>query len=121
LPIPREERERLGGTMQWGTLNVAGQPPLTFIAMTTPGVRPGPRATTSTPPPQPVDLVVAVPESSLGSAWLQLAPSLILGALLAFVLAIAVAVLLARSIARPLAQVTAASERMTTGDFDQFI
>lgn len=118
IPLPTEERARLGGTMAWGTLDVPGGAPLTFIAMTAPP----PRATTrdSAPPPPP-NLVVAVPESSLGSAWLELAPSLILGALLALVLAIAVAVVLARSIARPLAQVTVATERMATGDFDQFI
>jgi signal transduction histidine kinase len=118
LPLPTEERARLGGQMQWGTLDVPDGPALTFIAVTTPPPRAPSRDAPTVAPP---NLVVAVPESSIGSAWLELAPSLFLGAFIALVLSIAVAIVLARSIARPLAQVTAASERMATGDFDQYI
>jgi signal transduction histidine kinase len=123
LPLPTNERKRLNGTMQWGALDVPGEQPLTFVAMSAPAVRlPGPDRNNPRPIAEPsTSLVVAVPESRLSDAWLQLAPSLFLGALIALVIAIGVAILLARSIARPLAQVTAASERMATGDFDQFI
>ncbi|HLZ10228.1 MAG TPA: ATP-binding protein, partial [Chloroflexota bacterium] len=68
-----------------------------------------------------MNIAVAVPESTLSDAWLQLAPGLLAGALVASILSIAVAFWLARSISRPLAQVTRASERMAAGDFDQFI
>jgi two-component system OmpR family sensor kinase len=116
LPPPTENRRRLGGIMRWGTVNVTGQPRLTYIEMTAPPERPASRDRDP-----PVNLAVAVPESTLSAAWLQLAPSLLAGALVASVVSIAVAFWLARSISRPLAQVTRASERMATGDFDQFI
>src|SRR5262249_7393596 len=102
--------------------DVSGEPRLTFVAMSTPSERAlGPERGTPRPNALTSQLVVAVPESRLSDAWLQLAPSLFLGALIALVVAIGVALVLARSIARPLAQVTVASERMATGDFDQFI
>jgi two-component system, OmpR family, sensor kinase len=151
LPLPTEERERPGGTLQYGTLSIDDEPTESFIAMalrtdrpparsvptamdpTAPGTTssdPTAPATTSAgsparavtgPPPPTMGIVLAVPEDSLSSAWLQLAPSLLGAALAALILAIGVAIFLARSIARPLAQVAAASERMAIGDFDQFI
>jgi two-component system, OmpR family, sensor kinase len=122
LPLPTNERKRLNGTMQWGSLDVPGEQPLTFVAMSTPAERlPGPDRSAPRPTDTFTGLVVAVPQSRLSDAWLQLAPSLILGALIALVVAIGVAFFLARSISRPLAQVTVASEKMATGDFDQFI
>lgn len=118
LPLPTDESTRIAGTMQWGALEVPGATRLTFVAMS-------PRVERNPPRPGAIGggtgLVVAVPESRVGTAWLQLAPSLILGALVALGVSIGVALLLARSIARPLAQVTQASERMATGDFDQYI
>ena len=116
LPPPTENRQRLGGIMAWGTLEVTNQPRLTYIEMTAPPERGAVRDREA-----PVNLAVAVPESTFSAAWLQLAPGLIAGALVASVLSIAVAFWLARSISRPIAQVTRASERMATGDFDQFI
>jgi two-component system OmpR family sensor kinase len=136
LPLPTEERERPGGTLQYGTLSVDNEPTETFIAMvlrtdrppdrsdaTAPGTAaPGSAGRAATGPPAPtIGIVLAVPEERLASAWLQLAPSLLGAALAALILAIGVAIFLARSIARPLAQVAAASERMAIGDFDQFI
>ncbi len=118
FPLPTEERNRPSGAMQWGTgtIELSNQPRLTFVAMITRFERPAGRDVDP-----PLTLVVAVPEDRVTAAWLQLAPSLIAGALVAFVVASAVGLLLARSISRPLAQVTAASERMAKGDFDQFI
>ena len=117
LPKPTEESHRLGGLMQYGTLDAPDQPRLTYIEM----VAPPERITTGGDRDLLVNLAVAVPENSLSAAWLQLAPSLLAGAVVACVLSIAVAFWLARSISGPLAKVTRASERMATGDFDQYI
>jgi signal transduction histidine kinase len=124
LPLPTDERKRLGGTMQTGTLDVAGESRLIFVAMISHSERdtaPGGTPTGLTPGATPIGLVIAAPEDRVTTAWLQLAPSLLAGAMAALIVSIAVAVLLARSISKPLAKVTAASERMATGDFDQFI
>lgn len=117
LPLPTEESQRVGGLMQYGTLDVADQPRLTYIEMSAPPER----TTAGSDRDLLVNLAVAVPENSLSAAWLQLAPSLLAGAVVASVVSIAVAFWLARSISGPLAKVTRASERMATGDFDQFI
>jgi two-component system OmpR family sensor kinase len=116
LPAPTERRQRLGGLMQYGSLDPVDQPRLTYIEMTAP-----PERLTDRDPRLLVNLAVAVPENSLSATWLQLAPSLLAGAVVASVMSIAVAFWLARSISGPLAKVTSASERMATGDFDQFI
>jgi len=113
LPSPSDDRRQLAGSrVAWGTLEPPGEPPLTFVAV---GTDEGPTRG------QPNNLVLAVPAQTITSAWLQLAPDLLAAAILAMIISIAVAVLLARSIAGPLGQVTRASERMATGDFEQFI
>jgi signal transduction histidine kinase len=121
LPSDVSQRRHLGTSVQLGVLQVAGQPPMTFVAV-------DPRASGLTRPPAPPassptldTLVLAVPEQQVADAWLQLAPSLFLAAVVALIGSIAVAMVLARSIARPLAKVTQASEQMAKGDFDQYI
>lgn len=64
-------------------------------------------------------LVLAVPQQSVGSAWLELAPSLSLAALISLVVSVAVAILLSRSISRPISAITRASEEMAKGNYDQ--
>lgn len=122
LPVPSGETNRGAGTMQWGVLTDKSGDRLVYASALLRGDRepafgnmPVPRASDA------VRLVVAVPQDRLTSAWLAMAPNLIVAALIAMVIAILVAVLFARSISRPLAQVTRASERMAKGDFDQFI
>ena len=65
-----------------------------------------------------ISLLLAVPEDTLGRAWLSVLPTLGLAALLALPVAILLAVLLARYITRPLQQLTFASQRMADGAFD---
>jgi signal transduction histidine kinase len=125
LPVGSDEMRRLGGEIQMGNLTMDGSGPLTYIALVPRTDRPagsGSSALTAPPPSEPpITLVLAEPETAVTTAWLQLAPSLIEAALAALVVAVVVAIFLARSISRPLAQVSAASERMAKGDFDQFI
>lgn len=114
LPAPSDERRHQNLLVEWGTLAPPHDQQLVFVSVTYRGDR-IPRGAL------PYDLVLAVPEASLSSAWLQLAPDLTAAGLLAIIVSIAVAFVLARSIAGPLGQVTRASERMARGDFEQFI
>lgn len=114
LPSPSDQRTRSAITLEWGTLEPPDEQPLTFVIVESGGDR-----DTGRPPPD--DLVLAVPQQTVSSAWLQLAPGLTGAAILAIIISIAVALWLARSIAEPLGQVTRASERMARGDFEQFI
>jgi signal transduction histidine kinase len=63
-------------------------------------------------------LVVAVPESTIADAWLDLLPSLLIAAAIALPVAVALAVAAARYITRPLDQLTAAAHQMAQGTFD---
>ncbi len=65
-----------------------------------------------------ISLLLAVPEDTLGRAWLSVLPTLGLAAVLALPVAILLALLLARYITRPLQQLTFASRRMADGAFD---
>ena len=63
-------------------------------------------------------LVVAVPESSIGRAWLGLLPGLGIAAAIALPVAVALAVVLAQYVTRPLNRLTAAAHQMAEGTFD---
>lgn len=65
--------------------------------------------------------VVAVQESDISQAWQDLLPRLFLSAGIAFFFGVIAAGLLARSITRPLARITAASEAMARGNYEQRI
>lgn len=66
-------------------------------------------------------LVLAVPQQSVGSAWLELAPSLSLAAFASLIVSLIVAILLSRSISQPISAITKASEEMARGNYDQSI
>ena len=66
-------------------------------------------------------VVLAVPQQSVTSAWLDLAPSMSFAALISLILSACVALLLSRSISHPLAQITRASEEMARGNYKQNI
>jgi signal transduction histidine kinase len=113
LPPAEGRGLRYGFIIEWGALQPRDEQVLTFVVSSSrdrEGVR-----------PPPDNLVLAVPEQSVSTAWLQLAPGLTGAAILAMIISVAVAWLLARSIAGPLAQVTKASEQMAKGDFEQYI
>jgi signal transduction histidine kinase len=65
--------------------------------------------------------VVAVQESDIQQAWRDLLPRLFLAGGIACFLGVVAAGLLARSISQPLRQITAASEEMARGRYDQQI
>jgi signal transduction histidine kinase len=65
--------------------------------------------------------VIAVDESDISQAWRDLLPRLFLAGGVSFLASVIIASLLARSISRPLRQITAASEQMTQGHYDQQI
>ncbi|HUX87759.1 MAG TPA: ATP-binding protein [Chloroflexota bacterium] len=133
LPAPSSQILRPRVLMQWGTLSLTNLPRMTFVAVLLQNDRlPGDRHTdgiTDTPPTVPPsstvaptdDVVLAVPEESVTTAWLRLAPRLAAAAIAALIVSIAVALIIARSMARPLVQLTKASQRMARGDFEQNI
>jgi signal transduction histidine kinase len=65
--------------------------------------------------------VVAVDSSEISQAWRDLLPRLFFAGGIALVVGVISASLLARSITRPLQQITAASEEMARGNYDQNI
>ena len=71
--------------------------------------------------PASYDLLMLVPEKSISSAWLDLAPRMLVAAGLALVATLAVAYFVARSITRPITRITRASEAMAAGQYQQQI
>jgi signal transduction histidine kinase len=67
----------------------------------------------------PFRIVLVVKTDTIGSAWVGLLPGLGLAALFALPFATLAAVALARQVAHPVRRLTAASEAMARGDFDQ--
>lgn len=94
-----------------------GHPSFVFVVTET---RPSP-ADGITPKAPSYFVALAVPEQSLTSSWLELAPRLSFAALISLIVSIAVAFLLSRSISKPIAAITKASEEMAKGKYDQNI
>jgi signal transduction histidine kinase len=69
--------------------------------------------------PLPFRIILAVKTDTLASAWVGVLPGLGLASLIALPLALIAALLLARQVAQPVRKLTAASEAMARGDFDQ--
>jgi signal transduction histidine kinase len=67
---------------------------------------------------EPYWLVLAVPETTVTRAWLDLLPGLGVAAAIALPIAGVLAVLIASYITRPLQQLTVASQRIAEGSFD---
>jgi len=66
-------------------------------------------------------VALAVPEQSLTSSWLELAPRLGFAALVSMIVSIAVAFMISRSISKPVVQMTRAAEEMAKGNYEQHI
>jgi signal transduction histidine kinase len=64
---------------------------------------------------------IAIPQSELSSAWLELAPRLALAGFIALGVSFAVAWFISRSISGPLARITLASQEMARGNYDVHI
>jgi signal transduction histidine kinase len=67
------------------------------------------------------EVFVAIPQSQLSSAWLELAPRLALAGAIALAVSFGVAYFISRSISGPLARITEASQKMAQGDYDVHI
>jgi signal transduction histidine kinase len=79
---------------------------------------PGPAGTVLLPRYQ---AVIAIPESDVREAWRALLPRFLIAGGIALGVAVIAAGLLARSISRPLQRITAASEQIAQGRYDQEI
>jgi signal transduction histidine kinase len=71
--------------------------------------------------PVSYDLLMLVPQKSISSAWLDLAPRLLIAGAVALIATLVVAYMVARSITRPLVHITRASEAMAEGHYEQQI
>ena len=69
-------------------------------------------------PDERYQLLLAVPQGTIRSAWRGLLPAMGVAALIAIPAAILLAIIVARYITRPLQQLTLASQRMAEGTFD---
>ncbi|MBI2724075.1 MAG: HAMP domain-containing protein [Chloroflexi bacterium] len=69
----------------------------------------------------PYEAVIAIPQSKLGSAWLELVPRLALAGAIALAVSVAVSYFISRSISGPLARITQASIQMSRGNYDVHI
>ncbi len=65
--------------------------------------------------------LVAVPETRISAAWLDLAPRLAIAAAVALSVAVAISFVLSRSITRPLQALTRAAQQIGLGRYDQRI
>ncbi len=62
---------------------------------------------------------IAIPQSELSSAWLELAPRLALAGAIALAVSLVVSYVISRSISGPLARITQASMQMALGNYDE--
>jgi signal transduction histidine kinase len=79
------------------------------------------RIVTNTGREFPFRIVLAVKTDTIASAWLGILPGLALAALVSIPLASAAGVLLARQVSKPVRKLTAASEALARGDFNQHV
>ncbi len=67
------------------------------------------------------EALIAIPQSRLTSAWLDLVPRLALAGAIALSVSFVVSYFISRSISGPLARITEASKQMAQGDYDVHI
>jgi signal transduction histidine kinase len=65
--------------------------------------------------------VIAIPQDTLATAWLELVPRLALAGAIALSVSFIVSYFISRSISGPLARITAASKQMAQGNYDVHI
>ncbi len=66
-------------------------------------------------------VVLAIPQQSIGEAWLAMAPGLSIAAVLSLIVSVGLAVFLARSIAQPVVEITQASEQVAKGHYEHTV
>ena len=80
-----------------------------------------PAPTTGFQPATHYQPLIAVPQSELASAWLDLAPRLAAAGAIALVVSFIVSFFISRSISGPLRRITQASVQMSRGNYDVYI
>jgi len=116
-PQPPQPQRDAGNTVSV-TLVREGNPGVVFIVTQSRFALPAERTAIRSPS---YIVALAVPEQSLTSSWLELAPRLSFAALISLIVSIGAAFFLSRSISRPIAAITRASEEMARGNYDQNI
>jgi len=101
------------GFIAWQPTGDIQEHNLTFVAASSGLISTRGRATL------PFRIVLVVKSDTIGSAWVGVLPGLGLAALFALPFATLAALALARQVAHPVRRLTAASEAMARGDFDQ--
>lgn len=71
--------------------------------------------------PPAYEAVIAIPQSQLSSAWLDLVPRLAIAGLIALTVSFIVSYFISRSISDPLRRITQASNQMAQGNYDVHI
>src|SRR5438874_2590197 len=107
--------ESSGARYKWA--NYDGDGDLTLFAP--PPRQPAP--TTGFQPATHYQPLIAVPQSQLASAWLDLAPRLAAAGAIALVVSFIVSFFISRSISGPLRRITQASVQMSRGNYDVHI
>ncbi len=113
IQIPRSTNADLQrGFIAWQPTGDVQEHNLTFVAASSGFV-------TTRGRELPFRIVLVVKTDTIASAWVGLLPGLALAALFALPFATLAALALARQVAHPVRRLTAASEAMARGDFDQ--
>jgi two-component system sensor histidine kinase BaeS len=112
IAVPRSNSGDLQrGFVAWEPDESFPEHDLTFVAASGRIVTPGGRV--------PFSIILAVKTDTLASAWVGVLPGLGLAGLIAIPLATLAALGLASQVAQPVRKLTAASEALARGDFDQ--
>lgn len=113
ISIPNSSDDDLQrGFLAWQPADEYPEHDLTFVAASSGIITTGRRQL-------PFRIVLVVKTDTIASAWVGLLPGLGLAALVSLPLAALAALGLARQVAQPVRKLTAASEAMARGDFDQ--
>jgi len=121
LDIQRSQRLRANQATYWGTFSAQNGQDFLYVGLDV-GTAARPRATDRpVPRAAALDVALVVPAASVQSNWLRLIPTFLFAAGISLAISIVAAAILARSIVQPIDRVTAASEAMARGDYDQNI
>ena len=107
---------RAGVTSYWANYKEEGFGSLFVITSVPRSVRSTLMGSDSTDPG--LQVALTVPNESLSTAWLELAPGLSVAALVSLIVSIGAAVFLSRSITRPIRSLTSASEKIARSRYD---
>ena len=117
INVQRSQRLRQDQATYWGNYTTPNGHAYLYVGLDValiPRIRQVPR-------PSGFDVALLVPASSVESSWLRLIPTFLLAAGVSLAASIIAAAILARSIVQPIDRVTAASEAMARGEYDQNI